>query len=266
MTRFTNSIGIIKSPAHRGAFYMLLKSGFKTIFKLKTARQLRVLSVNFLSMAAKYHLPTVLLTLLLTSCARGVTHFPLPNSMERATPLSFGMYVTPTPEQNPINPPERFSGYHAALDYEVSDGEVDGDVPVYAICKGEVLFSGYVNGYGGTVVHRCKLDGEHVTVLYGHLDLSGLPEEGDVVHGGQTIGLLAAPRSRGSGFTRKHLHLGIHKGRRLTFAGYVDSEEALQNYLDPAEVFIDLPINNPAETPGEVPYWKDGTEESAGTE
>lgn len=200
--------------------------------------------------------------LVLTACTGKITHQPLPNAPVRATPLSFGMYVTPDPKQNPIDPPERFTGYHTAQDYEVSAGEVEGDVPVYGICGGKVIFSGYVHGYGGTVVHRCRLGGEDVTVLYGHLSLEGLPEEGTRIRGGETIGLLGAHRSLDSGYTRKHLHLGIHKGRKLVLAGYVQSKEALNSYIDPETVLSQLAIDLPMEQPGEVPYWQGGEEGS----
>jgi len=90
--------------------------------------------------------------MLLTACTATKIHNPLPNTENRATPLSFGMYVTPEPEKNPIDPPERFTGFHAALDFEVSEGELHGDVPVYAICAGTVLFSGFSEGYGGLII------------------------------------------------------------------------------------------------------------------
>lgn len=193
---------------------------------------------------------------LLSGCARQQIHEPLPGASVRATPLSFGMYVTPDPLQNPIDPPERFTGFHTAVDYEVSSGEVDGDVPVYALCSGRVVFSGYVEGYGGTVAHRCRLEDGDVTVLYGHLDLEGLPKQRSNLRGGDTIGLLAPPQSYASGYTRKHLHLSIHKGTDLVFAGYVEHEEDLERYIDPQEVLRDTTIDIPIDQPGEVPYWQ----------
>lgn len=194
---------------------------------------------------------------MLAACTKWTIHQPLPSAHVRATPLSFGMYVTPDPEQNPIDPPERFSGYHAALDFEVSSGEVEGDVPVYAICPGKVIFSGYVNGYGGTVVHRCRIGKEDVTVLYGHLDLKGLPKEGVRVRSGDTLGLLGAHRSYASGYNRKHLHLGIHKGRQLVMAGYVQDEQTLESYIDPKSVLPNIGIDLLTDQPGEVPYWQE---------
>lgn len=192
----------------------------------------------------------------LAACSAPGIHEPLPNAAQRAKPLSFGLHVTPDPATNPIDPPERFSGFHAAQDFEVSAGEVDGDVPVYAICSGKVVYSGYAEGYGGLLVHRCKINGEHVTVLYGHLALQGMPQEGSSVRSGQTIGLLAPARSYESGMNRKHLHLGIHKGRNLDLRGYVQTEEELAAYIDPISVLSSIFLDLPGESPGEVPYWQ----------
>ncbi len=192
----------------------------------------------------------------LVSCSAPGIHEPLPNAAHRAKPLSFGLHVTPDPETNPIDPPERFSGFHAAQDFEVSAGEVDGDVPAYAICSGKVIFSGIVEGYGGLLVHRCKIDGEHVTVLYGHLALKGMAKEGKSVRSGQTVGLLAPARSYESGMNRKHLHLGIHKGKNLDVRGYVQTEEELSTYIDPMTILSSIFLDLPGESPGEVPYWQ----------
>ena len=192
----------------------------------------------------------------LAACSSPGIHEPLANAAHRAKPLSFGLHVTADPEDNPIDPPERFSGIHAAQDFEVSAGELDGDVPVYAICSGKVVYGGYAEGYGGLVVHRCNIDGEQVTVLYGHLSLSGMVKEGNTVRAGQTIALLAPARSYESGMNRKHLHLGIHKGKTLDLRGYVQTEEDLATYIDPMIVLSSLFLNLPGESPGEVPYWQ----------
>lgn len=204
-----------------------------------------------------------LVCVLLTACSASDLREPLPNASHRATPLSFGLHVTPDPETNPIDPPERFSGYHAALDFEVSAGEREGDVPVYAICSGKVVYSGFADGYGGLLVHRCKIKGEDVTVLYGHLSRVNLPKEGDTVRAGQTVALLADARSYDSDGNRKHLHLGIHKGRNLSLSGYVQTTEELENYIDPAQAFAFFGIDLPGSSPGEVPYWQKEVDVSA---
>lgn len=162
--------------------------------------------------------------------------WPLPAAGLRPTPLYFGLYVTPDPNQNPIDPPERFTGYHAAVDFEIHPAEEQLDIPVYAICPGTVVYSGYAEGYGGLLVHRCTLQGEPVTVLYGHLRLEGLPATGTNVHKGQQIGSLAPGRTYESGENRKHLHLGIHKGEDMDVRGYVQNEKELEQYIDPLTV------------------------------
>ncbi len=207
-------------------------------------------------------LPGTVLPLALVACvaAAGVAQ-PMDHAVNRPTPLSFGLHVTPDSADNPIDPPERFSGYHAAVDYEVSAEETETDVPVYAICRGRVVYSGYAEGYGGLFVHRCRIDGQDVTVLYGHLSLEGLPGENVVVKSGQKIGVLAAARTHDSGGNRKHLHLGIHKGRELDLRGYVQTEEELAEYLDPALVLPSLSVENVL--PNMRPYWDTGSGSAA---
>lgn len=174
----------------------------------------------------------------------GVLALPLPNTLSRLTPLHFGLYVTPDPENNPIDPPERFTGFHVATDFEIFETELGADVPVYAICDGKIVYSGYAEGYGGLVIQRCSINREEATVLYGHMKLEGLPEEGTTIKSKTTIGLLADAYSYESGYNRKHLHLGIRKGKKLDFRGYVQREDDLQNYIDPMSV---LPLLTPLE-------------------
>jgi murein DD-endopeptidase MepM/ murein hydrolase activator NlpD len=199
-------------------------------------------------------LPLVLSLSLVACAAASALAQPLDNALNRPTPLHFGMHVSPDPAENPIDPPERFVGYHAAVDYEISADELDAEVPVYAICRGKVLYAGFAEGYGGLLVHRCRIDGRDVTVLYGHLAVDGLPRVGTTVSAGQKIAVLGAARSADTDGNRKHLHLGIHKGRDLVTLGYVQTEEALADYLDPAEV---LPrLGNEEVLPNMEPYWK----------
>lgn len=200
---------------------------------------------------------TVLPLFLVACVAAAGTVPPLDDALNRPTPLSFGLRVTPDPAENPIDPPERFEGYHTALDYEISEGELEEDVPVYAICRGNVVYSGFAEGYGGLLVHRCRIDGQDVTVLYGHLALEGLPSEGVTVKQGERIGILAPADSYASGGTRKHLHLGIHKGRELDVRGYVQTEEELREFVDPATVLPSLGIEDVL--PDMRPYWDTGT-------
>jgi murein DD-endopeptidase MepM/ murein hydrolase activator NlpD len=203
-------------------------------------------------------LPAVVLPLALVACVAAADFSqPLDHATNRPTPLHFGLRVTPDPETNPIDPPERFEGYHAAVDYEVSAEELDQPVPVYAICRGRVVYSGYADGYGGLLIHRCTLDGEPISVIYGHLSRNGLIDEGVTVRSGQQIGYLADADSPDSGGTRKHLHLGIHKGKALDMRGYVQTEEELAEYIDPATVLPALDVEGVL--PDMKAYWETGT-------
>jgi hypothetical protein len=166
-----------------------------------------------------------------------IISMPMDRMKERPTPLSFGLYVTPNPAQNPIDPPERFTGYHAALDFEVLPDEQDAPVPIYAICEGEIAYSDHAEGYGGVLIQYCVLGGQEVAVLYGHLDHGSFQKKsGERLASGDKIGILAPTRSEESGGNRKHLHLGIHKGRELEFRGYVQNENELDQFIDPSTI------------------------------
>ncbi len=192
-------------------------------------------------------------TLLLMGCLPFLYREPLPYASLRATPLHFGLHVTPNPESNPINPPERFSGYHMGADFEVTQQEVDSEVAVFAICSGPVLQSGFVEGYGGLVVQRCAIGREPVTVLYGHLTLENLPIKDAELSAGGRIGVLAPARTHDSDDNRKHLHLGIHRGEGIDVRGYVQSEEEIDEFIDPLTV---LPPRGG--TTGVLkPYWQE---------
>lgn len=179
-----------------------------------------------------------LLTILCTGCASAneTLAWPLPDAENRPMLLTFGLYVTPDPEQNPIDPPERFTGFHAGLDFEIFEGEAESNIPVFAICSGKVLVSGATEGYGGLVTTQCRIQGKTATVLYGHLGLEYLPKVGSSVKAGERIAVLAAARSVASDGNRKHLHLGIHKGKALEYRGYVENEKELEDFIDPLTV------------------------------
>ena len=183
--------------------------------------------------------PTLALLPLCAACGLISGDLPLPNVAARPTPLHFGLYVTPDPENNPIDPPERFTGFHAGTDFEMFDDEQEKEVPVLAICSGKVQYAGYAEGYGGVLVHSCVLNEEPVTVLYGHLGpLSIEKNVGDSIVVGERIGILGEHKSWETDENRKHLHLGIHKGEALVFLGYVQKESELENFLDPMTLSV----------------------------
>ncbi len=170
------------------------------------------------------------IVLVLVACSDSSLSTPLPESERRATPLYFGLHVTPDPEKNPIDPPERFEGFHAGTDFEITMEELETEVPVLAICTGKVAYSGFAEGYGGLIIQRCTIRGEPVTVLYGHLDTADLPDIREKLRSGETIARLAPNRSAESDGNRKHLHLGIHRGKEIDMKGYVQEESELSFY------------------------------------
>ncbi len=172
----------------------------------------------------------------------------------RPTPLSFGTYVTPEHEHNPITPPERFTGFHVGTDFEVSAQELDADVPVYAVCPGKVLYSGFASGYGGLLIYSCTIENQDVTVINGHLAIDSLPNVGTSVESGDQIGILGAANSHDTDGNRKHLHFGIHKGTGMDTLGYVQTAAELDQYMDAAKVVDHAPLSTPFFTP--KPYWK----------
>lgn len=189
----------------------------------------------------------------LSGCSANLSE-PIDQALRRETPLSFGLHVSPSATENPITPPERFEGYHTAVDYEVSVDELDKDVAVYAVCDGKVLYSGYADGYGGVVVHSCRVGGEDVTVLYGHLLISSMIENGKDVEAGQKIAVLAPARSYDSGGNRKHLHFAVHRGTELQMLGYVQNESDLDTYIDPKTVLAHFSLESLE--PNLEAYWR----------
>ncbi len=160
--------------------------------------------------------------------------WPLEKGEQREALLKYGMYVTPDPNQNPISPPERFTGYHTGLDIEIFPEERDSVVPVKTICGGRILYTGTAEGYGGVVIQECTIKGQAVSVLYGHLNPNSFKVSKDQSYPEQTIvGELGRHKTAETGDTRKHLHLGIHKGNHLEFLGYVNDPSELPDFIDP---------------------------------
>ncbi len=160
--------------------------------------------------------------------------WPLPRGEEREKKLTFGLFVTPDPNTNPIDPPERFTGYHTALDLEIFPEEETVDVPVIAACDGRILQAEPISGYGGVIIQACQLRGEDVTVLYGHLDYERFQKRvGEEAKAGEEIGFLGEEKTPETGNTRKHLHFGIHRGTEIEVRGYVENEEMLKEFIDP---------------------------------
>jgi len=160
--------------------------------------------------------------------------FPLGIPEQRITKKFFGTYITPN--HSPVSP-ERFTGYHTGLDFETFQDEQDIDVPVHAICSGPLLMKKIASGYGGIAVEGCTLDGQAVTVVYGHIRLASVTASvHETLSAGAVLGVLGTGYSAESDGERKHLHLGIHKGSFINILGYVQTENALSAWLDPQKV------------------------------
>ena len=156
---------------------------------------------------------------------------PLDQAKERVTKKPFGIRIDQA--TSPVQP-ERFSGYHTGVDFETFSSEVMTDLPVRAICSGEVLVKRSASGYGGLLVTSCTLDGQEVTVTYGHLRLASVAREaGERVESGDQIGVLGTGGSSETDGERKHLHLGIHRGAAPNILGYVSDRDDLSQWLDP---------------------------------
>ncbi len=156
---------------------------------------------------------------------------PMDRPAERINKKEFGTYVTP--QDSPVDP-ERFNGYHTAVDFEVFENESSSEVPVVAFCGGEIVQVREVSGYGGLLVQRCVLEDKPVTVYYGHVAVdSARVEVGEYVVAGQQLVRLGQGFSEETDGERKHLHFGVHKGSEIRVAGYVGSESELEAWIDP---------------------------------
>ncbi|MEJ0021866.1 MAG: M23 family metallopeptidase [Candidatus Doudnabacteria bacterium] len=156
---------------------------------------------------------------------------PISAGLSRVTKKPYGLFVTP--QTSPV-PDDIFTGYHTGIDFETTPAEQNTDVTITAACDGTVLLKEWATGYGGVFVQSCKLDGQDVTVIYGHLNLDSItPIVGQTITAGDKIGNL------GQGFThetdgrRMHLHFDIHKGTEINILGYVPNQSDLTNWLDP---------------------------------
>lgn len=162
-----------------------------------------------------------------------LSEVPLDRAKERVNKKPFGIFIAP--KTSPMQP-ERFSGYHTGADFEILPEELNTDVFMRAICDGALLSKRIVGGYGGVLVQSCQLGGQDVTVVYGHIALSSVNSKiGDEINYGENIALLGADKSKDTDGERKHLHLGIHRGKAVNILGYVANESDLSAWLDPCD-------------------------------
>lgn len=155
---------------------------------------------------------------------------PISSPQTRVTKKPFGIYIT---NQNSPVTPEKFSGYHTGTDFEAFNSEQNTDVKIYAACDGKLLVKKSATGYGGVLVQACKIDGNDVTIIYGHLRLTSVAAKvGAELIAGQVIGVLGTGYTSETSDERKHLHFGIHKGTAVNILGYVQNESELSGWLN----------------------------------
>ena len=165
----------------------------------------------------------------LTKTKNGIVA-PISNALVRVTKKPFGLKVSPN--NSPVSP-EKFTGYHTGVDFETYLEEQNIAVPIYAFCSGQLAVKEYASGYGGVAVQRCVIDGEAVTVIYGHLKLASIVSKvGQELLAGEQLGILGQAYSKETDGERKHLHLGIHKGSIINIKGYVQTPTELDQWLD----------------------------------
>lgn len=158
---------------------------------------------------------------------------PILGGLARLTKKPFGLYVTP--ENSPVSD-DIFIGFHTGIDFETNANEQNSDVPITAACDGTALLKEWATGYGGVFVQSCNIDGEDVTVIYGHLNADRIEvQPGQVLTAGKLIGYLGQGYSHETDGRRKHLHFDIHKGSDIDIHGYVAKQEDLANWLDPVK-------------------------------
>lgn len=156
---------------------------------------------------------------------------PMDRANERITKKPFGKFVTP--KNSPVSP-EKFYGFHTAVDFEIFPEEENVNVAIGAVCSGKLLEKRMATGYGGVAVQSCQLEEIPITVIYGHLKLDSIKtREGDNINVRETLGILGKGYSIETSGERKHLHLGFHKGEKINILGYVSSESELSNWIDP---------------------------------
>lgn len=158
---------------------------------------------------------------------------PIDGAKARITKKPFGIFIS---KQNSPVSPERFSGYHAGIDLEITPEEQNIDVQVLALCEGKLLAVRNASGYGGVAVQSCILDEQVVTVIYGHIELASMSAKvGDVLKAGDFLANLGDAYSSETDGERKHLHLGIHKGTSINILGYVGLQSELSAWKDPTK-------------------------------
>jgi murein DD-endopeptidase MepM/ murein hydrolase activator NlpD len=168
---------------------------------------------------------------------------PLPNFRSRVWLNGFGNQPLRTISRDQysdyICPGQTMkAGYHTAADAEVTQEEINQDVPVYAIADGVVREAKEVSGYGSVIIIQFNVAGNDYAALYGHINIATFTVSvGDSVTKGQKLALLGSQCSAENGNVRKHLHFGVHKGSGIDIRGYVPDTTTLSKWLDPLQLY-----------------------------
>lgn len=157
---------------------------------------------------------------------------PIAEFKSRITKKPFGKYFSPG--NSPVQP-ERFSGYHTAVDVEYTD--TTADIPVFALTDGRVVLSRVASGYGGVFMVQFRFKDKPYTAVYGHIRPSTMPKVATEIQRGQKIGVLGTGYSSETDGERKHLHFGILLGSTTNLKGYAQSTSELSAWIDPLSLF-----------------------------
>jgi murein DD-endopeptidase MepM/ murein hydrolase activator NlpD len=200
---------------------------------------LRIIIILLLLLIPAYYLLTrpVLTPPLITTIsppppAAPLLPSPIDNFKTRITKKFFGTFVTP--QNSPIQP-ERFRGFHTGVDVEY--GDVLTEVPVKAVASGQIIYSGFVSGYGGFVAEQISINNQPYIAIYGHLRPSSLINNNSKINAGDQIGVLGTAYSKETDGERRHLHFALLKGTKLDFRGYVQNQSELSLWVDPLGLY-----------------------------
>lgn len=155
---------------------------------------------------------------------------PIADAARRVTKKPFGIEIHP--KTSPV-PNDKFDGFHVGVDFETCDDEQGAPVVISAICTGPLLFKTTAKGYGGVAVQGCRIRGEEVSVIYGHMDEATVATKpGRILTAGDVVGELGDGYGEETDGARKHLHLGIRRGRTKDIRGYVGTPEDMGEFMD----------------------------------
>lgn len=158
-------------------------------------------------------------------------NLPLDEALSRVTKKTFWMKISP--KDSPVSP-EKFTGYHTGVDFEIFSNEADTDVVIRWICSGPLVLKKWATGYGGVAVQKCTIENEEVTIVYGHLKYESISTLINTeIKTWEKIGILGKWYTTETDGERKHLHLDIHKGSGINIAGYTSTSAGLASWIDP---------------------------------